>query len=131
MFFLSLLHHYFLWHYTRAFYEIWHVWRNLLWFTIHFFSLPQLITSWFSPFKRLTETRGKPFDLEDLAGFIIINTISRLIGAFIRTFFILLGILSFIGILVGGVLTYFFWVVAPVGIISLILTGIGLLIPLL
>ncbi len=77
---LTILHHYLIWHYTRAFGEIRHVAKNLLWFVVHFFSLPQLIRSFFAPYRRMTEERGNTFNLEDLASFVIIGLISRIIG---------------------------------------------------
>ncbi|MCD5381679.1 MAG: hypothetical protein LR008_03865, partial [Candidatus Pacebacteria bacterium] len=85
MLFLMIVHRYFIWHYSRAFLEIFHVWRSFLWFVAHFFSITQLIRSWFSPWKRVVEGRGNKWDLEDLAGFIIIGLMSRIIGFILRT----------------------------------------------
>lgn len=113
MLFISILHHYILWHYTKAFGEIRHVCSNFLWFVLYFFSLPQLLRSYFSPWKRMTEERGQTFNFEDLAGFIIINLISRIVGAILRTFIILAGILSIIFLSLGIILIYIFWLLAP------------------
>lgn len=125
MLFVTIIHHYLLWHYTRAFYEIFHVWRNFLWFVIHVFSLPQLVRSWFAPFKRMTEGRGEAWNLEDLASYVIIGIISRIIGGFIRTIFIMLGILALAFVVAGGLGVFLFWVIAPVSIIVLITGGIS------
>ena len=92
MLFLSIAHHYLLWHYSRAFLEIFHVWFNLIWFVVHFFSIPQMMMSWFSPWKRMVEGRGRKFNMEDLAGFIIIGLISRILGFILRTTLITLGL---------------------------------------
>ncbi len=128
MLFISVLHHYLLWHYTSAFGEIFHIWKNFLWFVTNFFSLPQLTKSYFAPFKRMTEERGNSFNFEDLAGFIIINLISRLIGMLMRTVIIVIGVTSLLVLSVGIVLTYIFWVTAPIIIVGCLYYGILLLI---
>ena len=114
MLFTSILHHYLLWHYRSAFDEILHIWKNLVWFTFHFFSIPQLLRSYFQPWKRMTESRGRTFNFEDLAGFVIINLISRILGMIIRTGIIIAGIVALILLTVGIILTYIFWLLAPV-----------------
>jgi len=113
MLFVSIAHHYLLWHYTTAFREILHVWKNFMWFVTHFFSLPQLLRSYFSPWKRITEARGQTLSFEDLAGFIIINLISRLIGMFLRTSIIILGVTALLLLSVSLLFFYFFWLFAP------------------
>lgn len=127
MLFVSVLHHYLLWHYGKAFGEIFHVWKNFFWFVINFFSLPQLIKSLFAPWKRMTEDRGKTFSFEDLASYIIVNLVSRLIGLLIRTTVIVCGIISLMFLSIGVVLTYIFWVIAPIIIAGCLYYGIVLL----
>lgn len=124
MLWLSIMHHYLLWHYSRAFYEIFHVWLNLLWFVVHFFSIPQLLKSWVAPWKRMTEGRGEKWDLEDLAGYIIIGLLSRIIGFIVRTLVILAGLISLFCMVIGGFVFYTFWVAAP--ILTLVTFGLGL-----
>lgn len=123
MLFLSIAQNYFLWHYTRAFQEIFHVWLNLLWFTVHFFSLPQLFKSWFAPFKRITEHRHKGDSLEDLAGYVIINIMSRLVGALMRSILMLLGFLCLTIIIIGGIMTYLLWLALPIIAVGLLVVG--------
>jgi len=126
MFFAAIIRDYFVWHYTRAWFELWGVWRNSLWFVVHFFSLPQLTRSWFAPFRRITEKRGETFDLEALAGFVVIGLLSRLIGTLVRTMIIAIG-LSVLGLaLIGGVVTYLLWALMPVLIIAILGMSISL-----
>jgi len=127
MLFLSIVHHYLLWHYSRAFLEIFHVWLNFLWFIVHFFSIPQLLRSWVSPWKRIIEARGNKWSLEDLASFIIIGFISRLIGFILRTTLICIGTICLLLTVVGGFLVYLFWLTAPLAIIALLVFGFGFL----
>lgn len=127
MLFLSILHHYILWHYTRAFAEIFHVWVNLFWFAFNFFSIPQLLRSYFSPWKRMTEGRGQTFNFEDIAGFVIINLISRIIGMILRTTIILSGTVALLLLCLGFVVTYAFWVLAPLLLIASLYYGLVLI----
>jgi hypothetical protein len=127
MLFLSVMNHYLLWHYSRAFWEIFHVWLNFLWFIVHFFSIPQLLGSWFSPWKRMVEDRGNRWDLEDLAGFVIIGFLSRVVGFIMRSIIIGIGLICLIITVVLGFSVYVFWLVAPFAIIGLLGFGITLL----
>lgn len=128
MLFLSIVHHYLLWHYSRAFMELFHVWFNFIWFVVHFFSIPQLMRSWLAPWKRMVEGRGEKWNLEDLAGFIIIGLLSRIVGFILRTIVITLGLISLSLVVLGGFAVYTFWLVAPVVIIALLGFGIALLV---
>ena len=128
MLFVAIMHHYFLWHFGRAFGEILHVWKNLLWFVFHFFSIGALLKSWFAPWKRITQERGENWNMEDLAGFILIGFISRLVGFIIRSTVVLLGLTALLLVTVGGIATFLFWVAAPVVLVGLLGYGIMLLI---
>jgi hypothetical protein len=125
MLFLSMVRHYFVWHYSRALSEIFHIWLNFLWFTIHFFSIPQLIRSWFAPWKRITADRGKRWSFEDMAGYVIIGLLTRLIGFIIRTSIIATGLIALFFVIIGGLIVYVIWIAIP--IIMIALTWFGLI----
>lgn len=127
MLFVSILHHYVIWHYTQAFKEILHIWTNFFWFIVNLFSIPQLIRGLFTPWKRIVEDRGEKFNLEDLAGFIIIGIISRLIGVILRTTVILTGTAILLLLCLGMVFIYLFWILAPVLIVFSLFYGIILI----
>jgi hypothetical protein len=76
----------------------------------------------------MTEDRGSTFNFEDLAGFIIINFVSRIIGIILRTVVIIAGTASLVILLAGIVATYIFWVLAPALIVLAIYYGIILII---
>ena len=125
---MAILHHYVVWHYTQAFFQFFNIWRNLIWFVVHFFSLPDLLRSWIAPWKRITETRAKAWDVEDFIGTIIINLLSRIIGFIMRTIVIILGTFSLFATLIGGVGGLLVWVVAPALIIFLLILGVAYII---
>lgn len=122
------MHHYFLWHFGRAFGEIFHVWKNLLWFVLRFFSIGALLKSWFAPWKRITEDRGNTWDIENLASVIIIGFISRIIGFIMRSAVIIIGLIALFITILAGLLTYIFWITAPVVLVGLLGGGIMMLI---
>lgn len=126
MLFISIARNYFAWHYLQGFKELFHVWLNFLWFVVHFFSLPQLAQTLFSPWRRMTEERSGRFSFEDLAGYLIINIISRLIGAMFRLTILLSGLVSLTFVILVGILAYLFWLAAPVVIIGFIIFGCAL-----
>jgi hypothetical protein len=128
MLFLSIVQNYFLWHYTRAFTELTHVWFNFIWFTINFFSIPQLMRSWFSPWKRISEERGNKWNFEDFAGFLLIGLISRIIGFAIRTTIIFSGLVALLLNILAGLAVYVLWIILPVIIIGMLVFGATLLI---
>lgn len=128
MIFTSIISDYFRWHYGRAFGELFHVWLNFLWFIIHFFSLPQLARSLFSPWKRMTEEKQSGFSFENFAAYIVVNLLSRTVGFIMRGTVILIGLTILIGTVVTGLIVSLFWVTAPIVIIVALGLGVSLLI---
>lgn len=75
----------------------------------------------------MTEERGNTWNIEDLAAFVIVNLISRIIGFIIRTAVIVVGFSCLTFAVVAGFVVYLFWIIAPFVIIGLIGFGITLL----
>lgn len=127
MIFSLIVRDYFKWHYTRAFGELFHVWINFLWFTIHFFSIPELIKSWASPWKRMVEPKGSGFNFEAYASYIVINILSRVVGFVARSFVIIAGLIALFLMIAVGVGIYLIWVGLPIALLVSFVTGVGLL----
>lgn len=121
---LFVLQYYFVWHYSVALKALWHLWRNFLWFTIHFFSIPLLLRSLFAPWKRMTEPAGKGWDFEAIAGSIVIGFFSRLVGATLRLILIVLGSIVLLLECIGLIVLYCFWLLAPFLIAIFLVWGI-------
>ncbi len=130
MLFLTITQHYLRWHYTQGLGELLHLYRNFWWFINRLFSIPQLFTSLLAPFRRITETRRERWSFEDLAGRIVINTLSRLIGAAIRSVLLLIGLLTLAGISTIAFILIVTWFIAPALIILSILYGLSLMVRL-
>ncbi len=75
----------------------------------------------------MTEARGQTFNFEDLAGFVIINLISRIVGATLRTFIIFAGIIALIIVLLGFIVIYIFWLLAPLLLVASMFHGLVLM----
>ncbi len=75
----------------------------------------------------MTEERKPGFQLEDIVSFIIINLLSRLIGAFLRAIIIVAGLFVLTIVIIVGALTYVFWLLAPFVIIASFVFGISML----
>ena len=115
--FFLILPYYFKWHYSQALVDIKNIWKNFLVFVYNFFSVPTLLFSLFSPWQRMQEGLPKGFGLEEAFGMIVVNTLMRLVGAFVRSIFIVIGTVSLVLCLCFGIIVYCFWIVLPVVVI--------------
>ncbi len=75
----------------------------------------------------MTEGRGNRFSLEDVAGYLIINFLSRLVGAIMRLAIILIGLLFLMVVVLITILTYIFWIFAPALLLVSFLYGFVLI----
>jgi len=128
MLFSLIVRDYTLWHYLVAPKEILHLWRNFVWFTDRYFSLGELVGSLFAPWRRMTEPRRERFSFEDWAGTLLINTLSRLIGFFMRSALIVTGLLAIALLTTGTIALLVLWFFAPATILLGLAYGVVLLI---
>jgi CHASE2 domain-containing sensor protein len=84
--------------------------------------------TWFSPWNRIVEDRGEKWNLEDLAGYLIIGLISRILGFILRTIIITLGLICLFIVVTLGLVIYIFWLITPLLLIVLLGFGISLLV---
>jgi len=124
---LRFIGEYFSWHYGGALLDAVHIWRNILRFLYEFFSISLLLRTLFAPWKRLGEERKRKFDLGDMLGALLINTIMRIIGIIMRLILITVGITAIILCLLTGVLALIVWVFAPLIIVVLFVVGFGIM----
>jgi len=117
---------YLFWHYGAAFRDMMVVWGNLFWFVLHFFSIPTLLRTLFSPWKRITEKYHKS-GLEDFATTVLVNIMTRVIGAIIRVFVITFGILVLLGLFALMTAFLIAWILAPLITVGSVFVGISFL----
>ena len=115
------------WHYSSAYVDMVRVWKNFLWFIVHFFSIPTLAGSLFAPLNRLDEGYKKGDTIEGKAETLIANTLVRFIGFILRSFLIVLGLVMLLGVLIGGLVGFVIWTLAPLLVLGLIVFAISFL----
>jgi hypothetical protein len=124
----SVAKNYLVWHYSTALNDFLHIWWNYLWFINHLFSVPQVIGSWLAPFKRLQEERSSILlHPEEFFSNLFVNIIMRIVGFFLRTALISVALLSFLTVIIGGVMFLALWIVLPMLVVDLIIQGTQML----
>ena len=120
--FFLIVPQYISWHYSQAFRDIKSIWKNILLFLYHFFSIPVLLKTLFSPWQRVHDSYGGGGG--SFLETIIFNTIMRAVGFFVRLSFILIGCTSIVFVAVFGLAFYIAWLFLPLILIALlVLTG--------
>ena len=88
-------------------------WRNFLLFNLNYFSIPLLLRTFFSPWRRYKWSYGKGFDFAKYVEVFFSNFISRVIGAILRTFLIMSGLIIEIFIIFIGAFILLAWLILP------------------
>ncbi|MDO8482944.1 MAG: hypothetical protein Q7S86_03965 [bacterium] len=122
--FVQVLYYYIIWHYTRAWPDMFRVIGNYLWFVSNFFSLELLARSLFSPWRRLAISGGKGKE-DSFFGALAVNTLMRLVGFGIRAVTIIAGIIALIVTIVVGCLVAIVWLLFPGVVFFLLFAGFG------
>lgn len=122
-----LLLRYVKWHYLDAPRDILRGWGNILWFNFNYFSVPLLLQTFFSPWRRIAWDYGRGFDIGVYLFTFSSNLISRILGAIVRSFLIVAGLVVQLALLFLGSLLFLFWFVLPAIIAAAFIYGIFLL----
>jgi hypothetical protein len=107
--------------------EILKGWRNFLKFNLHYFSIIPLLKTLFSPWKRYTWSRERGFSFSDFLEVLFSNLITRIIGAIMRSFLIITGLLAEIIIIFIGIFVFLGWLILPIILIFSIYYGFRML----
>lgn len=111
------------WHFFEASREILKAWRNYLLFNLNYFSIPILLRTFFSPWRRYVWSYGRGFDPSRYFEVALSNTFSRFIGMVLRSFLILIGLVAEIFIILVGLAIFLLWLALPLFIIGGIYYG--------
>ncbi len=103
-------------------------WRDFLKFNLNYFSVPLLLKTLFSPWRRYKVSYGRGFDVGRYLEAAFSNLIFRVIGAILRTFLIIAGTLAEILILFAGAVVFMSWLVLPALLIAGLIFGIQIII---
>jgi len=102
-------------------------WQNFLLFNLNYFSLPILLRTFFSHCRRHRSLYGKPFELWKNLETLVFNMMSRVIGAILRTVFIIIGLLVEVFIILLGAIIFLGWLILPFLLIYFFIFGLKLL----
>ncbi|MDP3734949.1 MAG: hypothetical protein Q8R39_00800 [bacterium] len=110
---LLVLPSYLTWHYSRSPREYAYLWARMLWFVVHVFSMPFLLATLFSPWRRLDEKYPRQLDLGAWGEVLVVNLLMRLVGFVVRMAVFTFGVLALVFVLLGGAVGFIVWLAAP------------------
>jgi hypothetical protein len=122
-----ILFSYWQWHYGQQLKLLINAWVNFLVFGFNFFSIKELLKTFFAPFHRYYQPYGRRFQLGVWLEAAVSNFIFRTIGAIVRLFIIFSGLIFEVIVLILGLSFLFFWISLPLILIFLIIYGIALI----
>lgn len=125
--FIIIIPIYFSWHYSRAYFDLFRLWKNILGFVLHFFSIELLLKTLFSPWKRLGEDKKKGFNPGAFFSSLAINTIMRIVGVFIRLSTISIGLITLFAVFFVGLVFILLWAFIPALIFIIFVSGIRII----
>ena len=115
------------WQFSDVPEEIFKGWKNFLYFNLNFFSIPTLLKTIFSHWHRYYYSYGKGFNPGRYFEAFIFNMMSRIIGAILRIFFIVIGLAVEIFLFFSGLVAFSGWIILPFILVAIFLYGFGLL----
>lgn len=104
---------YLVWHFFDTSKGILRAWQNCLRFNLNHWSVPLLLKTWFSPWRRYQYSYGKGFDFGKYFEVFTFNMASRIIGAIMRSVLIVIGLLMEILVFFLGAAVLLTWLVLP------------------
>ncbi|MEK7575131.1 MAG: hypothetical protein AAB511_02785 [Patescibacteria group bacterium] len=124
MAFVQVLSFYILWHYTKAWQDLFRIISNYLWFVSNYFSIGLLWRTLFDPWRRMSIVGGKG-SKDSFVGAILINTFMRAVGFLIRTVTILGGLFVLLIAVSLSCILILAWAFLPVIVFILFFAGLG------
>lgn len=117
-----IIPYYFAWHYSGAFKNLLHIWRNYSWFVLNYFSIKNNFIYLFSPYKRVTENT-KTGDHSNREAFFV-RFIMRILGILLRSMLIVSGIISLALVVLIGVALFIIWLFLPIILAFMFISGL-------
>lgn len=111
------------WYYTEIPKKAFKIWKNCIWFWEYYFSLKDLLKTFFSPWKKYSEGYERGANFSRIISSFLFNIFSRLMGAFLRFFLILIGLIVEIITIIFGILFFIIWPTFP--LLLLVILGVG------
>lgn len=123
----SILILYLQWHFLDVPKNILIGWKNCLRFNLNYWSIALLLKTFFSHWRRYQYSYGRGFDFGRYFEVFSFNMISRVLGAIMRSVFIILGLLTEILIILAGIIALLLWLILPALLIFGLIYGFKIL----
>ncbi len=101
------------WHYSTMLGVLFELWKNYLGFINDFFSIPLLLRTLVSPWRREVWRAKQGFNIGDIFASLIYNTYSRFMGAVLRLALIATGLVLQLLLLLFGIAMMILWLLMP------------------
>jgi hypothetical protein len=115
------------WYYYEAVKDVLTAWKNFVIFAREYFSIPLLLRTLFSPWRRDITKRPKGLDIKKFFQYLAYNGISRGVGLIVRFFTILVGLIFLLLTIALGAVFFILWLVLPFVLLGLIVFALILL----
>ena len=89
-------------------------WKNFLIFNLNYFSFASVLKSYFSPWHSYKMYYPKSLNFQKYFEVWSFNAVSRIIGAIVRTFLIIIGIFFEVLFFFIGLTIFLFWIFWPI-----------------
>lgn len=109
----DILLQYLAWHFLDTPKGIFRAWQNCLRFNLNHWSVPLLVRTWVSPWRRYHASYGKGFGFGRYFEVFTFNMTSRFLGAIMRTVLITFGFLMEIFVFAAGAIVLLIWLALP------------------
>ena len=125
--FFVFIRDYLVWHYGDSIRDFLTLIHDSLWFGYHFFSLPTLTKTLFSPFARIHTEGFSITEIETSLQNLTANIISRAVGFVLRIIVISVGAITEILLAIALATAFICWLALPFIILSLLTFSAGFL----
>jgi len=109
----GILISWFLWQFYEMPKFLFEVWNNYFVFATNLFSVPLLLKTLFSPWRKYKWQYPRGFDIGEFFSTLISNFFSRILGAMMRIVLITVGILFQIFVAIAGSIIFLGWLLIP------------------
>lgn len=106
------------WHFFEVPRKILKAWKNFLLFNLNYFSVPLLLKTLFSHWRRYVWMYPRGFDFWGYFDTSMSNLISRIMGAFCRIVLIIIGVFAEILICIAGPIVLCVWILLPILLVA-------------
>ena len=113
----NILSAWFEWHFLEVPKFLLSVWKNYILFALNYFSLPILLRSLLSPWRRYRWNYPRGFDIAEFFSTLVSNVFSRFLGALVRIVLIITGLIFQIFVIFFGLVIFLLWILIPLIII--------------